>query len=204
MDTQRTIYEQELPPAADPDVRELAAELIGAARAAQRPVRALLYALPSVVVGALIWGELNRWARFDMPWLLMAGSAVVLGVAMGRPYRMIGHLFDERWALLAGALGLLMALLGDLHAALRLTSQPEGLSYAEVLASADLAEWLRGRRPIDWLVAGLGAIGAYVGARPSLDARQLEMEARVAIHLEDLAGEEALEDEAPVLRAPPT
>ena len=188
--SERTIYEQELPPADDPDVRELSAEMIAEARAAQRPGRALLYAVPSVLIGALIWGELNRWAAFDMPWLLMAASAVVLGVAMGRPFRMIGALFDERWAFVAGGLGLAMALLGDLHALSRLATEVNGASYGEVLASSDIGAWLGQRQPIDWLVAGLAAVGAYASARPSLDARQLVMEARVQIHLEDLEAEE--------------
>lgn len=187
----QTIYEQHLPPADDPDVRELAQELIAQARGAQRPGRALAYALPSVLLGAALWGELNRWAHFDMPWLVMATTAVILGVGMGRPYRIIGHLFDERWSLLAGVLGLAMAILGDLHAWLRLSSESEAGSYAEALAALDVAAWLSARQPIDWLVCGLGAAGAYVAARPALDARQLVMEARIAIHLEDLAQQEA-------------
>lgn len=70
--------------------------------------------------------------------------------------------------------------------------------------SPHLPAWLGQRQPIDWLVAGLAAMGAYVGTRPSLDARQLVMEARVHIHLEDLAaeGEGADEAEAPTNATP--
>lgn len=192
-----TIYEEELPPADDPDVAQLARELIARARADQRPGRALLAGLGSVAIGVVIWGELNRWTGFDMPWLLMAGSAVALGVLMGLPYRKVGALFDARWALVAGALGVLMGVLGDLHATALIVSTTDGVRWADVLRDLDLATWLAHRQPLDWIVSGLGGAGAFAAARPALDERQLVMEARIAVHAQDLADDDrADEDES--------
>ncbi len=187
------IYEQDLPPEDDPDVVALAATFVADARAAQRPARAVGVGVASVVVGVVIWGELNRWTTFEMPWLLMAGTAVGLGVLMGLPYRKAGALFDRRWAVLAASFGAAMAILGDLHATALIQASLEDVPWSRALGRVDVAAWLGARQPIDWLVAGLGAIGAFVAARPALDARQLLMEARIAIHQEDLLAEE--EDE---------
>jgi len=189
------IYETELPPADDPDVVALADEMIAAARQAQRPGRALAVAAPGLLVGVVLWGELNRLTGFDMPWLAMAASAVVLGALLGLPFRLIGQVFDRRWALTAGALGLAMAVLGDLHAWALIQSNALGMGWAEVMSHFDPGAWLGARLPIDWLVAGLGAAGAFMAARPKLDGRQLGMEARIETHMADLA-EERLEDEA--------
>lgn len=193
------IYEHELPPADDPDVVERAAAFVAEARAAQRPGRSVGVGIGSVLIGVVIWGELNRWTEFDMPWLLMAGTAVGLGVLMGLPYRKVGALFDRRWALLGGALGVLMALLGDLHATALIQASLEDVPWLRALGRIELGAWLAARQPIDWIVAGLGGAGAFVAARPPLDGRQLLMEARIAIHQEDLAAEEedeSLEDDA--------
>ncbi|MEZ4340315.1 MAG: hypothetical protein R3B82_27140 [Sandaracinaceae bacterium] len=188
------IYEHELPPADDPDVVERAALFVAEARAAQRPARAVGVGIVSVVIGVVIWGELNRWTEFDMPWLLMAGTAVGLGVLMGLPYRKAGALFDRRWALLAGALGVLMALLGDLHAMALIQASLEDGPWLRALGRIDIVDWIAARQPIDWVVAGLGGAGAFVAARPPLDPRQLLMEARIAVHQEDLEAEAADED----------
>lgn len=190
----RTIYEHQLPPENDPDVVALAATWIANARAAQRPGRAAAYAIPSVAIGVVIWGELNRWTGFAMPWPIMAGSAIVLGVAMGRPCLKLGALFDRRWAVLVSALGLVMAVLGDFQATTLIGASQSGMSWTEVITTVDasiLGEWISGRQPVDWIVAVLAAAGAFFAARPTLDASQLLMQARITIADEDMSREEA-------------
>ncbi len=190
------IYEHELPAEDDPDVVARAAGMIAAARGAQRPGRALAVGLASLAMGVVIWGELNRWTGFDMPWLLMAGSAVALGLLMGLPYRRAGTLFDRRWAIAAGGLGVVMAILGDLHATLLIQAAAEEAPWARALGRLDVGAWFATRQPIDWLVAGLAGAGAFVASRPTLDERQLRMEARIAIREEDLRAERAEEGDA--------
>lgn len=182
--TGHTIYEHQLPPEGDPEVVSLATSWVDHARAAQRPGRAMAYAVPSTLLGIVLWGELNRWTGFDMHWYVMAGSAVVLGVLLGRPCRVLGALFDPRWAMLLGALGIVMGVLGDLYASTALLAVRAGTGWSDVIGlmgPAELHAWLTGRQPIDWLVAGLGGAGAFLSARPPLDARQLVMEARIEI-----------------------
>jgi len=182
--TGRTIYEHQLPPESDPEVVELAKTWIDGARATQRPVRALAYAIPSTLLGVVLWGELNRWTGFHMHWYAMAGSAIVLGVLLGRPCRQLGTLFDPRWAVVLGALGVVMAVLGDLYASTALLAVRAGTDWSQVvgiLGVDELRAWLTGRQPIDWLVAGLAGAGAALSVRPPLDARQLVMEARIEI-----------------------
>lgn len=134
----------------------LATSRVAAARGAQRPHRALSYALPSLVIGIVIWGELYVWTEFAMHWYLMGGSAIVLGVLLGLPCRRLGALFDRRWALLLGALGFTMAMLGDLVALTMLAAERAGLGWLEFvgrLGVSEIAEWLMLRAPLDWLVA---------------------------------------------------
>ena len=178
------IYEHQLPPENDPEVVALAASWVGSARAAQKPGRALAYAIPSTLLGVVLWGELNRWTGFAMHWYVMAGSAIVLGVLLGRPCRTLGVLFDPRWAVLLGVLGVTMGVLGDLYAGTALLAARAGTDWSEVLVHlgpVQLRDWLTARQPIDWLVAGLAGVGAALAARPPLDARQLMMEARIEV-----------------------
>ncbi|HHH31480.1 MAG TPA: hypothetical protein ENK57_24465 [Polyangiaceae bacterium] len=190
-----TIYPEDLPPEDDPEVVELVDRWVAEAKVGQRPLRALAVALVCLLIGVVIWGELNRLSEFRMPWLLMAASAVVLGVLLGFPYRFVGRLFDWPWAVLAGALAVLMAVAGDLHAVALISSRDPAVGWSDAIAAIDLGTFLGARTPLDWLVAGLAGAGAFAGARPAMDRRQLRMEARIAIHLEDLEREEAEFDE---------
>lgn len=186
----RTVYEHQLPPPGDPEVVALATEWITAARTAQRPMRALAYAIPSLVIGVVIWGELYVWTEFEMHWYLMGGSAVVLGALVGHPCRRLGALFDRHWSILLGACGLAMAVIGDLHAGVLLAAAREGVPWADFVSRLDvshLREWLSLRAPIDWVVALFAGAGAAFGARPPLDDRQLEMQARIDVAARRLA-----------------
>ena len=118
----RLVYAHQLPPENDPEAVELARSWIDAARGAQRPGRAMAYAIPSTLIGIVLWGELNRWTGFALPWPLMAASTVALGVALGRPCRNLGALFDRRWAAMLFVMGFAMGLLGDLYATIALSA----------------------------------------------------------------------------------
>ncbi|AKF05075.1 hypothetical protein DB32_002224 [Sandaracinus amylolyticus] len=175
------VYAHQLPPENDPEAVALARSWIDAARAAQRPGRAMGYAIPSTIIGIVLWGELNRWTGFAMHWYGMAGSAVALGVVLGRPCRSLGALFDRRWAALLFVLGFAMGALGDLYATTALVAARDGIDWLTVITHADVGGWIAGRTPLDWIVAGAGGAGAALAGRPPMDERQLFMQARIDV-----------------------
>lgn len=185
------VYEQELPAEDDPDVLAQWRLWVREARDTQRPGLAALSGVGGAMIGAVLWGELNRWTAFQMPWLVMAGTAGLLGWMLGLPVGRAGKLFETRWVCLAAAFGFAMGVLGDLYARTALTAASEGTSFLTSLLDLDLSGFMASRQPIDWLVCGLGALAAFVGAKPSLDERQLLMEARIQVHVEDLVDAEA-------------
>lgn len=194
------VYEHELPAADDPEVEARVQAWLRGRRAEQRPWRAIPVGLASVVVGVVLWGELNALMRFEMPWLLMAATAVILGILMGVPFRKAGDLFDRRWAVLAFVLGLLMAVAGDIYALLLLLAaedpSADRLDAIAVFRLADLGPWLESRIPLDWLVAGLAAVGAAFGARPWVTEANARLDARLALYEEWRAEDEASDEEA--------
>ncbi|UJR82299.1 Hypothetical protein I5071_43640 [Sandaracinus amylolyticus] len=186
----RMVYEHQLPPENDPEVVALARSWIDGARDAQRPGRAMAYAIPSTLIGIVLWGELNRWTGFDMHWYVMAGSAVALGVVLGRPCRTLGALFDRRWAAVLFLLGFAMGALGDLYAMTALVAAREGVGWLSVITQADVGGWIAGRTPLDWIVAGAGGAGAALAGRPPMDERQLAMQARIDVAARRLDAQE--------------
>lgn len=192
--TSTTIYEHQLPPENDPAVVALARRWIDDARGAQRPLRAMAYAVPSTLLGVVLWGELNRWTGFEMHWYVMAGSALVLGVLLGRPCRTIGALFDRRWAAVLFACGFAMGVIGDLYAGTALIASRTGVDWTTVIATfgePELGAWLTARTPIDWMVAAIAGAGAGIAGRPVLDEPQLVMQSRIEICRQRLEAEHA-------------
>ncbi|WP_236607262.1 hypothetical protein [Sandaracinus amylolyticus] len=150
----------------------------------------MAYAIPSTLIGIVLWGELNRWTGFDMHWYVMAGSAVALGVVLGRPCRTLGALFDRRWAAVLFLLGFAMGALGDLYAMTALVAAREGVGWLSVITQADVGGWIAGRTPLDWIVAGAGGAGAALAGRPPMDERQLAMQARIDVAARRLDAQE--------------
>lgn len=199
MERQIYVSEQVLPPRDDPEVEARVTAWLAYVRPRQRPGRALVAAVLSTAIGVVLWGVVNRATHFEMPWPLMAASAVVLGVLLGLPYRKAGRLVDARWGWLAAILGVAMAVLGDLGAQLLLHADREGLDAWDVIASLDgptFVTLVAARSPLDWVVSGLAGAGAAFSARPLMGEPEVRQQSRIDVYAERLVEDEArAEDE---------
>ncbi len=199
--TPRTYYEHQLPGANEPFVLERVRTWIAERRPQQRPSHALLALAVAFPVGLVSWAEANILLGFGIPWLLAAAMALALGFLIGRPVRNAGHLYDRRWAVITGAVAVLVATLGDLASMLVLATERDGAvdrvaALGALFASEGpdlVAEFFARRQPIDWVVAGLGALGAAFGARPDVTEDHVRLQARIdLLHAQE--AEAALDD----------
>jgi len=199
--TARQFYEHELPRPTEPFVLERVRAWVAQRRPQQRPQPALLAMLVLFPVCLLCWWEAQALIGFRLPWEAQAVLALALGFFVGRPVRNAGNLYDRRWAVLTGLLSATIATLGDMIAVLLLgNDQGEGVDRGAVLSavfSSDLPEIARAyfahRLPIDWVVAGLAALGAAFGTRPEITEDHVRLQARIDLLLEREAEAAGLE-----------
>jgi hypothetical protein len=197
----RTYYEHQLPAADEPLVLERVRAWVAERRPQQRPSHALLALAVAFPVGLVSWAEANILVGFSIPWLFAAAMALGLGFLIGRPVRNAGHLYDRRWAVITGAVAVLVATLGDLVSMLVLATEREEavdrVAALGALFSSEgpglVTEFFAHRQPIDWVVAGLGALGAAFGARPEVTEDHVRLQARIDL-LHAREAEAAIDD----------
>lgn len=200
----RTYYEHQLPAADEPFVLERVRSWVAERRPQQRASHALLALAVALPVGLVSWAEANILLGFAIPWLLAAAMAFGLGFLIGRPVRNAGHLYDRRWAVITGTVTVLVATLGDLASMLVLATERDGaidrLAALGALFSSEgpslVSEFFAHRQPIDWVVAGLGALGAAFGSRPEITEDHVRLQARIDL-LHAREAEAALEGAGP-------
>jgi len=188
----RQFYEHQLPSPTEPFVVERVRAWLAQRRPRQQPSHALLAMMVLFPVCLACWWESQVLVGFRLPWEAQAALALALGFFVGRPVRNAGELYDRRWAVITGLASAVIATLGDMIAVLVLaTDRGQGVDRSAVFSavfSSEVGELGRAyfahRLPIDWVVAGLAALGAAFGARPEVTEDHVRLQARIDLILE--------------------